>query len=458
MQSIFAQTAYSSDEFWLPYNQVCLSVLCEGSLIEITEEGPKQSYYILNENSLLKLNKNSVLVEEMAVVKWKKISRFVECIESYCFGFKLVGKSTHRTFYVENQYELDKWVLNLSFVGIMENISADYFFVEELGKGSFSRVFLAVENTSQKKFAIKCIQKKDLLRRKNGLSHIINEIEIVRKLDHPNIIKLHKVYEDIDYVYLVLDYIEGKDLHKRLQTKNYSEEAAFFFVQKLLKTVDYLSSHNIIHRDIKPENLILESMDNDIEFKLADFGLAIEGSKNIEGKCGSLGFVAPEILKEQKYSSNVDVFSCGIVYYTLIAGHTPFKGKNHKEIYFNNAKCNINFKEKCWAKISIAVIDTIQVMTKADPHLRPSAKKVLRNNLFKTVTNSQESIDDSLNNERAQENLGENKWILEKMAERNYQYMYNQDQIYLMHYLSVMFIWNTYWLYRNQYLNNFYPI
>mmetsp|Transcript_27483 Transcript_27483/g.27137 ORF Transcript_27483/g.27137 Transcript_27483/m.27137 type:complete len:120 (+) Transcript_27483:468-827(+) len=119
----------------------------------------------------------------------------------------------------------------------------------------------------------------------------------MRKLDHPNILKLFRVYEDCDKVYLVLEYAEGGDLRKRLsECKKYPEEAAIKFIQKLLRVVDYMKSLNIVHKDIKLENILLTSPSDNSNFKLADFGLASECEGYLEGKCGSLGYVAPEIL------------------------------------------------------------------------------------------------------------------------------------------------------------------
>ncbi|CAG9329424.1 unnamed protein product [Blepharisma stoltei] len=392
MQSIFSEadtTLHNGKNFWIPYNQACLPIIYEGYLTEITEIGPVINYYLLNKHFLLKLNKGSIIVEGMTILKWKRVTPFKDNRENPKYGFKLGHNDNYRIFYVNSEEELNIWINKLSFVGIIDNIEKDYSMAREIGKGSFARVFLGIENTSSQEFAIKCFNKMDLWNRKNGIKHLLNEIDIMRKLDHPNILKLFKVYEDCDKVYLVLEYAEGGDLRKRLsECKKYPEEAAIRFIQKLLRVVDYMKSLNIVHKDIKPENILLTSPSDNSNFKLADFGLACECDGYLEGKCGSLGYVAPEILWGMKYSFNVDVFSTGVVFFALIAGRSPFYGKSVNEIYLKNLNCNIQFNEKCWINIKIPTINMIQILTNKDPSFRPLAKHALRNALFDDADNN----------------------------------------------------------------------
>ncbi|CAG9329516.1 unnamed protein product [Blepharisma stoltei] len=386
MLSIFSEADSDFDQrrpFWLPYNQVCLPIIHEGYLTEITEIGSKLNYYLLSSTCLLRLSQGSDFIETMAILKWKRVIPFTDNKELLKFGFKIGHSDNYKTFYVDNEEDLNRWIDKLSLVGIMDNIEKDYLIVNEIGRGSFATVFLAIDSTNGKKYAIKCFSKFELCNRKNGIKQLLTEIEIMRRLDHPNIVKLFKIYEDYDSVYLVLEYAEGGDLRKKLSIcKRFSEADAIGLIQKLLKVVEYMRSLNIVHRDIKLENIFLVNSDSNNDFKLGDFGLASECENFLEGKCGSLGYVAPEILLGMKYSFNVDVFSVGVVFFSLIAGRIPFLGKTTNEIYNKNLNCNIQFNEKCWISINIQTICMIQNLTTKDPRLRSEAKHALRNQIF----------------------------------------------------------------------------
>lgn len=142
----------------------------------------------------------------------------------------------------------------------------------------------------------------------------------MRKLDHENIIKLYEVHESESYIYLVLELLRGGELFERIVKKGiYTEKDAAVLMKKLLSALDYMHSKGMMHRDIKPENLILKDMDNNYDVKIADFGLATVVSQNeyLFRRCGTPGYVAPEILADERYDQKVDVFSAGVILYIL---------------------------------------------------------------------------------------------------------------------------------------------
>jgi serine/threonine protein kinase len=155
-------------------------------------------------------------------------------------------------------------------------------------------------------------------------------------------------------VHLVLDYADGGELFKRIIKRGkYSEKTASIIMKKLLETLVYLNENRIVHRDIKPENILLKSEEDDTDFFLADFGLAtFVGNPTLQLKCGSPGYVAPEILKGDMYGQAVDVFSCGVLLYILLSGRTPFPGNVAKEVLNKNKECKIHFRKKYWKSIS----------------------------------------------------------------------------------------------------------
>lgn len=142
----------------------------------------------------------------------------------------------------------------------------------------------------------------------------------MRKLGHENIIKLYEVHESDSFIYLVLELLRGGELFERIVKKGiYTEKDAAILMKKLLSALDFMHSKGIMHRDIKPENLILKDMDNNYDVKIADFGLAtiVQQNEYLFRRCGTPGYVAPEILADERYDQKVDVFSAGVILYIL---------------------------------------------------------------------------------------------------------------------------------------------
>ena len=148
---------------------------------------------------------------------------------------------------------------------------------------------------------------------------MVNEIILMKILDHPNIIKLYEVYEGEYHIYLVMELLKGGELFDRIVKKGINKEKdACIIIVRLLSALEYLHGLGIMHRDIKPENLILKD-EHDFEIKLADFGLAEFVTKTdlLFRRCGTPGYVAPEILADKPYDTKVDVFSAGVILYIL---------------------------------------------------------------------------------------------------------------------------------------------
>ncbi len=158
------------------------------------------------------------------------------------------------------------------------------------------------------------------------------EIEIMRRLDHPRIIKLYEVYENEACIHLVLEYMDGGELFHLLQTRGvYCEEDAVMAMRCILEALCYCHQRHVIHRDLKPENLILAYLpsrfdlgrraDGSFQLKIADFGLAtiMVPDKMELQKCGSPGYVAPEVLNGGGYDTKADIFSAGVILYILYA-------------------------------------------------------------------------------------------------------------------------------------------
>ncbi|RLN93380.1 hypothetical protein BBJ28_00015887, partial [Nothophytophthora sp. Chile5] len=179
----------------------------------------------------------------------------------------------------------------------------EYTLGKELGSGTFSVVREATNKATGERFAIKCIKRAELSA--DDLEALVAEVEILREMQHPHIVKLFDVFQEERYFFLVTEYMPGGELFERIVKKNfYSEREARDLVKVLLETIAFCHDSDVVHRDLKPENLLLSSMEDDADIKLADFGFAKKAEINGEGlvtACGTPGYVAPEILQSKPY-------------------------------------------------------------------------------------------------------------------------------------------------------------
>ena len=212
-----------------------------------------------------------------------------------------------------------------------EFILGDYIFSrKKIGKGAFSVIYKGTHRLTKKIYAIKEISYENL----NKIKHTIKrEFTVMKKLNHPNIIKLHEVFFDNDNknVYLVLDYYERGDLCNFLDGKPLKEKYAKKYMRQLASGLKYLHENNIIHRDLKLKNILVTNS-NDIV--ISDFGFARDGDSNtmFDTLCGSPMYMAPEIMNHKVYDNKSDLWSVGVIMYELLFGTTPYHAKNMIEL------------------------------------------------------------------------------------------------------------------------------
>ena len=173
-------------------------------------------------------------------------------------SFSISKNDIRYEYKCETQEVFDTWIQALSKLCIRSMIVQNYKFGKMLGKGNSSKVYLGINLSNNKKYAIKIIYKHKISKSNTMIMLVQNEIDILRKLRHPYIINLHEVYENEYCIYLVMEYLEGGELLYHLETKGtYSEREASMLIKCILKALKYCHSKNIIHRDLKPENLLL---------------------------------------------------------------------------------------------------------------------------------------------------------------------------------------------------------
>jgi serine/threonine protein kinase len=256
----------------------------------------------------------------------------------------------------------------------------DFEFGDRLGEGNYAIVFRATDNETGAVVAIKSIVKEKLIRSSQGANILVNEIHCMRCLDHKNIIKLHRVYEEDEKVFLILEYVEGGDLfNKIIAAEHFTERYCAVVARKLLSALVYMHDQNIIHRDLKLENIMMTSIDEESDVKIADFGFAAEMTpENMSIFCGSPGYVAPEILKKLPYDAKVDVYGVGIIIYIVLSGNSPFFGRSVEETLDKNREGMILYEPHFWSDISESAQEFVQYLTRLDPTGRPTAAEALR--------------------------------------------------------------------------------
>ena len=273
-----------------------------------------------------------------------------------------------------------------NFIGThIENIEKHYKFLKELGHGSYGKVFRIQNIITGDIYACKKLDKK-LIKSKKRIN---TEIDLLRTTDHPNIIKLYEIYEDMTSLYLVMEECNGGELFQQLVKNaknhiNFSEKDAAKIMKQILESVNYLHSHGVCHRDLKPENILFSSISGDFEIKLIDFGLSKvfnENNKIMKGSVGTLYYMAPEVIYG-KYDEKCDVWSCGVILYMLLCGLPPFFSLNEKEVKKKILNFEYSFNYKPFENISDDaknLIKKIFVM----PEERPSISELLNSDWIK---------------------------------------------------------------------------
>uniref|UniRef100_A0A8C2F3S1 Si:dkey-16p21.7 n=1 Tax=Cyprinus carpio TaxID=7962 RepID=A0A8C2F3S1_CYPCA len=206
-----------------------------------------------------------------------------------------------------------------------------YRLEKTLGKGQTGLVKLGIHCITGQKVAIKIVNREKLS--ESVLMKVEREIAILKLIEHPHVLKLHDVYENNKYLYLVLEHVSGGELFDYLVKKGRltPKEARKFFRQ-IISALDFCHSHSICHRDLKPENLLLDEKNN---IRIADFGMASlqVGDSLLETSCGSPHYACPEVIRGEKYDGRrADVWSCGVILFALLVGALPFDHDNLRQL------------------------------------------------------------------------------------------------------------------------------
>ncbi|CAM0872464.1 unnamed protein product [Alopecurus aequalis] len=215
----------------------------------------------------------------------------------------------------------------------------DYMLLRPIGSGAYSQVWLGKHIARGTEVAVKEIAMERLSTKLRD--SLLSEVDILRRIRHPNIIALHDSIRDAGRIYLILEYCRGGDLYTYLlRHKRVPETVAKHFIRQLACGLQMLRDNNVVHRDLKPQNILLVANNENSILKIADFGFAkfLEPFGLAETLCGSPLYMAPEVMQAQKYDAKADLWSVGIILYQLVTGSPPFNGDSQIQLMRNILK------------------------------------------------------------------------------------------------------------------------
>jgi calcium-dependent protein kinase len=282
-----------------------------------------------------------------------------------------------------------------------ENIPIFNKYREEklLAEGSLGKVFKMINKVTGEARAVKCINKRsDILGREELEKVVESEIEILKKIDHPNILKLLEFFNSAPTYYLVTEYLDGGELFDHITDSGpFDEQYVSVLIHQILSALNYCHKMHLIHRDLKPENIIFEDITKkrlntnsfyfktcNLQIKIVDFGCAKIFSHKIKEneKVGSHLYHAPEVISGIGYDEKCDLWSVGILMHMLLTGLHAFLGKSEEEIISNISKNN-RIENKLYNKLSSEAKDLINSLLETKPGKRPTAEQALNHKWFK---------------------------------------------------------------------------
>uniref|UniRef100_H0X8H2 Serine/threonine-protein kinase 33 n=2 Tax=Otolemur garnettii TaxID=30611 RepID=H0X8H2_OTOGA len=304
----------------------------------------------------------------------------------------------------------------------MENgaaIEEFYTFGRILGQGSFGLVIEVTDRETQTKWAIKKVNKEKA--GSSAVKLLEREVSILKSVKHEHIIHLEQVFETPKKMYLVMELCEDGELKEILHKKgHFSENETRWIIKSLASAIAYLHSNDIVHRDLKLENILVKSSFIDannelnLNIKVTDFGLAVKkhgrSEAMMQSTCGTPIYMAPEVINAHDYSQQCDIWSIGVIMYSLLCGEPPFLASSEEKLFELIRKGELHFENPVWDSISDCAKSVLKQLMKVDPAHRLTAKELLDNqwltgNTLSTVrpTNVLEMMKEWKNNPESDE-------------------------------------------------------
>ncbi|KAK8155513.1 calcium/calmodulin-dependent protein kinase-like protein [Phyllosticta citribraziliensis] len=266
-----------------------------------------------------------------------------------------------------------------------------YRFGKTLGAGTYGIVREA--ECPEGRVAVKIILKKNI---RGNEQMVYDELEMLQRLKHPHIVSFHDWFESKDKYYIVTQLATGGELFDRICEKGrFTEKDAAETIRQVLDAVNYLHQNNVVHRDLKPENLLYLTRDENSSLVLADFGIAKmldSPGEQLTTMAGSFGYAAPEVMMKKGHGKPVDMWSLGVITYTLLCGYSPFRSESLADLIEECKSGRVIFHERYWKDVSKDAKDFINSLLQPDPSKRSTSEEALAHTWLKGETASDHNL------------------------------------------------------------------
>ena len=253
-----------------------------------------------------------------------------------------------------------------------------YNFKKQLGKGSFGEVWECENKLNHNRVAIKMISKRNIHRDEAMKKQMKLEFDLLRKMDHPNIMRIFDAFENYSDIFIVSEFMEGGELAKRTDNRVMREKEVSNIISQILRGLAYCHSKGVAHRDLKPENAMYETKNGNSTLKLIDFGLSaiVDKRHSFKEVLGSPLYMAPEIVTESPYNEKCDIWSCGIMMFSFLSSRPPFVSLTCEDLFdeIKSFHFSMNsFSGRNWKHVSEDGKKFLLKMLHKDPSKRASA-------------------------------------------------------------------------------------
>ena len=330
-----------------------------------------ESVLIIMEYSRKQTIRETVMLENCYIKEESKFSIFVINI------YQCSQNEPRLSLAFRSEAKKNRWLAGIIEAGKIRRFKDFYIIERKLGTGKFSEVFTVIQKVNYNRYIVKIIAKRKVGRTEREMMK--NEISILKLLSHPNIVKLVDVFDSQKYLMLILEHLNGKELFQSIKGSAKTEQKIQMIIFQLLKALEYMNSRGVVHRDIKSENVILVGDPERPVVKLIDFGLAAYAYSEsvLSLSCGTLGYSAPEVLKKCGYGSQIDMWSLGVVAYTLFTDHLPFYDSEKKAMIQKTLKIEIDFDEPAWTEFSEEAKEFVRGLLTREPRNRLTPEQAL---------------------------------------------------------------------------------
>ena len=370
---------------------------CEGTLYKLVDGKMRDLYFKLIHKDLY-FYKNKGDTEHKGMHNLNGLflqkEKSVEYEGATYYSFSMVYPTKTRIYYCKNEKEYNEWIEKLKIATGYTNLLEIYDVKNKLGSGKFGLVKLGIHKKTGQKVAIKIMKKSTM--DSSDLELVRTEIEILKICQHPNIIRLYNVFENADYLYIIMEYCYGGDLFSYLENRHFrlSEKRASTIIHQMATAVYYMHSFGVVHRDLKPENVLMTSTDEDSDIRILDFGLSkiLGPYEKCDEPYGTLTYCAPEIIVDEPYSKPVDLWSLGVMTYLMVSGKLPFNSEDENEIARQVVYDEPNYtKNPVWKTISPECLDFVKRLLDKDQNKRMTIKEVLEHKWIKMYDENKHS-------------------------------------------------------------------